>query len=83
VSEPPVLENPGVYVGMLKGRDDVALVIEPGKDHEIRICLAPLVALAVADELAKYAKKQLDRQTEAFARHQRNTADQRRPKLDA
>ena len=82
MSDPPVIENPAVYVGVLTGRDDVALVIEPGKPQEQRICFAPLVALAIADEIAKYAKKQLDKQTEAFARHQRNTAE-RNHKLDA
>jgi hypothetical protein len=83
VSEPPILENPGVWVGILSGRDDVAVVIDAGKPQEQRLCFAPLVAMAIAAELAEYAQKQLDHQRETFARHKRNTMEQRRPKLDA
>jgi hypothetical protein len=69
-----VIDNPAVYVGVLAGRDDVAVVLEPGTSREQRICFAPLVALTIARELIKYGQRQVNRQLETVARHEHNTA---------
>jgi hypothetical protein len=70
---PPTLENPRAWVGILAGRDDVALVLNPGTPQEQRICFGPMVALAIAAELGKYAQKLLAAQSAAIARHEANT----------
>lgn len=78
------IENPPLYIGVLKGRDDVTLVIHPGTEQELRIYLSPTVALSVATELAAYGQKQLDRQLATVARHAHNTREAQRPrKLDS
>jgi hypothetical protein len=78
-----ILDNPSVYIGVLAGRDDVALVINPGTDKEQRVCFAPLVALAIAAEIGKYAQRQLERQNATLTRHEQNSIEGRRTKLDS
>jgi hypothetical protein len=80
---PPTLDNPSVYVGVLAGRDDVTVVLNPGTTQEQRICLAPLVALAVAGEIGKYAQRQIERQAATLQRYDHNSAQAPRPKLDS
>jgi hypothetical protein len=83
MADVPILDNPSVYVGVLAGRDDVALVLNPGTPQEQRICLGPMVALAVATEMGKYAQRQLERQTATLARHDHNSAEAQNRKLDS
>jgi hypothetical protein len=69
---PPILENPDVWVGNEKGRDDVAQVINPGTPQEQVIRFAPAAALMVAAQLVKYAERLIRSQNDAVARHARN-----------
>ena len=67
-------KNPQTFVGILdEARDEVAIVINPGEANEQRIVYSPLVAVGLATEVIKYAKKLLRRQKDAVARHATNT----------
>ena len=70
---PAPLENPPVWIGRLDGRDDVAIVVNPGTDQQQTLCFSPMVALAIAAEIGKYGQALLAKASAAVARHDANT----------
>lgn len=77
------IENPPIWVGVLTGRDDVTVVINPGEPSEVRVCLAPLAALGLVQKIAEYAQRQLDAQSATISRYQQNVRALNRTKMDS
>lgn len=77
------IENPPIWVGVLTGRDDVTIVINPGEPGEVRVCLAPLAALGLVGKIGEYAQRQLDAQSATISRYAQNVRALNRTKMDS
>ncbi len=54
-----VIEEPMAYIGLPKGSDLVAQIFNPETEHEVRVLLGPLQAIAIAQQLNVYAERLL------------------------
>ncbi len=83
-----VIEEPMAYIGLPKGSDLVAQIFNPETEHEVRVLLGPLQALAVAQQMTVYAEQILARDVQVVERYEREVegycVERERPeKLDA